>query len=62
MLFASWTVQQATIAMVAPGISEALIKLPWAYSPPFQQVIAYNVMPTCRKMLVSNYDTFKRIF
>jgi len=39
-------VQQATLAMVAPGIAEALVATAPACSPPSLAVVAYNATPT----------------
>lgn len=51
-------VQQATLAMVAPGIAEALIATAMGLFAAIPAVIAYNRYRTDTERLVSRYDTF----
>jgi biopolymer transport protein TolQ len=51
-------VQQATIAMVAPGISEALIATAMGLFAAIPAVIAYNRYATDAERLANDYDTF----
>ena len=55
-------VQQATIAMVAPGISEALITTAMGLFAAIPAVIAYNRYANVAEIIISNYDTFKEEF
>lgn len=55
-------VQQATIAMVAPGISEALITTAIGLFAAIPAVIAYNRYANDVEMLANHYDTFKEEF
>ncbi len=52
-------VQQATLAMVAPGIAEALIATAMGLFAAIPAVIAYNRYATQMERLLSRYDTFK---
>ncbi len=52
------TVQQATLAMVAPGIAEALIATAMGLFAAIPAVIAYNRYRTDTERLVNRYDTF----
>ena len=52
------TVQQATIAMVAPGISEALIATAMGLFAAIPAVIAYNRFSNDVERLINRYDTF----
>ncbi len=51
-------VQQATLAMVAPGIAEALIATAMGLFAAIPAVIAYNRFRTDVERLISNYDNF----
>ncbi len=51
-------VQQATLAMVAPGIAEALIATAMGLFAAIPAVVAYNRFRTDTERLVSNYDNF----
>ena len=51
-------VQQATLAMVAPGIAEALIATAMGLFAAIPAVIAYNRFRTDTERLVNNYDNF----
>jgi biopolymer transport protein TolQ len=51
-------VQQATLAMVAPGIAEALIATAMGLFAAIPAVIAYNRFRTDVERLVSHYDSF----
>jgi biopolymer transport protein TolQ len=55
-------VQQATIAMVAPGISEALIATAMGLFAAIPAVIAYNRYSTEVERLANHYDTFQEEF
>lgn len=55
-------VQQATIAMVAPGISEALITTAIGLFAAIPAVIAYNRYANDVENLANHYDTFKEEF
>lgn len=55
-------VQQATIAMVAPGISEALITTAFGLFAAIPAVIAYNRYANVAESIINNYDTFKEEF
>jgi biopolymer transport protein TolQ len=55
-------VQQATISMVAPGISEALIATAMGLFAAIPAVIAYNKYANEVEKLVSHYDTFQEEF
>ncbi|QLH41418.1 MAG: protein TolQ [Coxiellaceae bacterium] len=55
-------VQQATIAMVAPGISEALIATAMGLFAAIPAVIAYNRFSADVERLTNNYDTFQEEF
>ena len=52
-------VQQATIAMVAPGISEALIATAMGLFAAIPAVLAYNKFATSMDKLTTSYDTFQ---
>ena len=56
------TVQQATIAMVAPGISEALIATAIGLFAAIPAVIAYNRFSSDLERISQNYDTFQEEF
>jgi len=51
-------VQQATLATVAPGISEALIATAMGLFAAIPAVIAYNRFSTMSDALLKNYETF----
>jgi len=55
-------VQQATIAMVAPGIAEALIATAMGLFAAIPAVIAYNRYATDMERLMTRYDTFVEEF
>ena len=55
-------VQQASIAMVAPGISEALIATAIGLFAAIPAVIAYNRFSNELERIVQNYDTFQEEF
>jgi biopolymer transport protein TolQ len=55
-------VQQATLAMVAPGIAEALIATAMGLFAAIPAVIAYNRYVTQVERLHNRYDTFKEEF
>lgn len=55
-------VQQATLAVVAPGISEALIATAMGLFAAIPAVIAYNRFSMVSERLVSSYDTFAEEF
>jgi biopolymer transport protein TolQ len=55
-------VQQATISMVAPGISEALIATAMGLFAAIPAVIAYNRYANEVERLTNHYDTFKEEF
>lgn len=55
-------VQQATLAMVAPGISEALIATAMGLFAAIPAVIAYNRYSNEVERLISKYDTFVEEF
>ena len=54
--------QQATLAMVAPGISEALIATAMGLFAAIPAVISYNRYASDVEVLVNQYDTFKEEF
>ena len=54
--------QQATIAMVAPGISEALIATAIGLFAAIPAVIAYNRLSNQLERIVQNYETFQEAF
>ena len=56
------TVQQATIAMVAPGISEALIATAMGLLAAIPAVIAYNRYSYDVERLINRYDNFMEEF
>jgi biopolymer transport protein TolQ len=56
------TVQQATIAMVAPGISEALIATAMGLFAAIPAVIAYNRYSYDVERLINRYDNFAEEF
>lgn len=56
------SVQQATISMVAPGISEALIATAMGLFAAIPAVIAYNRYSSQVEQIVNYYDTFKEEF
>ncbi len=51
--------QQATIAMVAPGISEALVATALGLFTAIPAVIAYNRYTTSANVLLNHYDLFQ---
>lgn len=53
------TAQQATIAMVAPGISEALVATALGLFTAIPAVIAYNRYTTRANLLLNRYDLFQ---
>ena len=55
-------VQQATISMVAPGISEALIATAIGLFAAIPAVIAYNRFSNDLERILQNYDTFQEEF
>lgn len=55
-------VQQATISMVAPGISEALIATAMGLFAAIPAVIAYNRYSSRIDFLANQYDTFREEF
>lgn len=55
-------VQQATLAMVAPGIAEALIATAIGLFAAIPAVIFYNRLSTSADRLLNNYDTFSEEF
>ena len=55
-------VQQATIAMVAPGIAEALIATAMGLFAAIPAVIAYNRYSNDVERLINRYDTFQEEF
>jgi biopolymer transport protein TolQ len=55
-------VQQATIAMVAPGISEALVATAMGLFAAIPAVIAYNRYANDVERLINRYDTFMEEF
>lgn len=55
-------VQQATIAMVAPGISEALIATAMGLFAAIPAVIAYNRYSAGAERLANHYETFQEEF
>jgi biopolymer transport protein TolQ len=56
------TVQQATISMVAPGISEALIATAMGLFAAIPAVVAYNRYAYDVERLVNRYDNFSEEF
>ena len=56
------TVQQATLATVAPGISEALIATAMGLFSAIPAVIAYNRFSARSDALLQNYETFAEEF
>lgn len=54
--------QQATIAMVAPGISEALVATAMGLFAAIPAVIAYNRFANEAERLLNQYDTFQEEF
>lgn len=56
------SVQQATLAMVAPGIAEALIATAMGLFAAIPAVIAYNRFASDVERLVSRYETFLEEF
>ena len=54
--------QQATIAMVAPGISEALIATAMGLFAAIPAVLAYNRYSSQVEVLMNNYETFQEEF
>lgn len=56
------TAQQASIAMVAPGISEALIATAMGLFAAIPAVIAYNRYANETERLLNQYDTFQEEF
>jgi biopolymer transport protein TolQ len=61
-LHALGSVQQATISMVAPGISEALITTAMGLFAAIPAVIAYNRFVNDVERLLNQYDTFQEEF
>ena len=55
-------VQQATLSMVAPGISEALIATAMGLFAAIPAVIAYNRYSNEVERLINRYDTFLEEF
>ena len=55
-------VQQATISMVAPGISEALVATAMGLFTAIPAVIAYNRYSSDLERLINRYDTFMEEF
>ena len=55
-------VKQATIAMVAPGIAEALVATAMGLFAAIPAVIAYNRFSTELERLISRYDAFSEEF
>lgn len=55
-------VQQATIAMVAPGIAEALVATAMGLFAAIPAVIAYNRFSNDVERLINRYDTFTEEF
>ena len=55
-------VQQATLATVAPGISEALIATAMGLFAAIPAVLAYNRYSTRAERLCANYETFAEEF
>ncbi|HVV67666.1 MAG TPA: protein TolQ [Gammaproteobacteria bacterium] len=55
-------VQQSTIAMVAPGISEALVATAMGLFAAIPAVIAYNRFNNAVERLTNTYDTFQEEF
>ena len=55
-------VQQATISMVAPGISEALVATAMGLFAAIPAVIAYNRFAANVERLINRYDTFMEEF
>lgn len=55
-------VQQATLAVVAPGISEALIATAMGLFAAIPAVIAYNRFSSVSDRLLTSYDTFAEEF
>lgn len=53
------SVQQATVAMVAPGISEALVATAMGLFAAIPAVIAYNRFSNSVDFIISQYDTFQ---
>lgn len=56
------TVQQATLATVAPGISEALIATAMGLFAAIPAVLAYNRFSATAEQLSGNYETFAEEF
>lgn len=54
--------QQATLATVAPGISEALIATAMGLFAAIPAVIAYNRFSAMSDALLKNYETFAEEF
>ena len=55
-------VQQATLSMVAPGISEALIATAMGLFVAIPAVVAYNRMNVQSERLIDEYDNFQEEF
>jgi biopolymer transport protein TolQ len=55
-------VQQATISMVAPGISEALVATAMGLFAAIPAVIAYNRYSNTAERLLNHYETFQEEF
>jgi len=55
-------VQQATLATVAPGISEALIATAMGLFAAIPAVVAYNRYSTVAESLANSYETFAEEF
>lgn len=58
----SASTQQATIAMVAPGISEALVATAMGLFAAIPAVLAYNRYSSQAEHLMNNYETFQEEF
>ncbi len=56
------SVQQATLATVAPGISEALVATAMGLFAAIPAVLAYNKFAARADLLVANYQTFSEEF
>lgn len=56
------TVQQATLAIVAPGIAEALIATAMGLFAAIPAVIAYNRFASSSESILFNYETFAEEF
>ena len=52
-------VQQVSISMIAPGISEALIATAAGLSTAIPAIIAYNQFSSTLNIITQNYETFR---